>query len=60
MKWEKSIIALSEILENPFCEKAYENLKKYYDSNNMKYESECIEFLIEKIKNVTDTNISKK
>jgi hypothetical protein len=57
MKWEKSIIALSDILENPFCEKGYESLKKYYDANNMKYESECIEFLIEKIKNATNTNI---
>ena len=59
MKWEKSILALISILENPFVENGYEELKKYYKSNNMEYEVNCIQFLLnEKFKNADDTNIS--
>ncbi len=59
MKWEKSIFALVSILENPKIEKGYRELKKYYESNNLKYESECIDFLInEKFKNDNNANIS--
>lgn len=61
MKWEKSINALVEILDNPFIEKGYQKLKEYYEKNNMKYESESIEYLINiKFKNANNSNITEK
>jgi hypothetical protein len=61
MKWEKCVEALISILENPFLENGYKELKDYYESNNMKYESSCVEYLIiNKFKNVDDPNFSKK
>ena len=60
MKWEKSIIALVSILENPLVEAGYRDLKKYYESNNLIEEAECVQFLLDKkFKNVNNTNISK-
>ena len=57
MKWEKCLISLVGILEDPDIEINYNQLKKYYESNNMKYEAECIEYLIkEKFKNDNNTN----
>ena len=44
--WEKCIKALSYIVENPFTEKGYEDLRKYYISNNLNYEAEIIDQLI--------------
>jgi hypothetical protein len=59
MKWEKSILALVSILENPLVENGYRELKKYYELNNMNYEVECIDFLIkEKFKNAHNADIS--
>lgn len=56
MKWEKCINFLVSILENPDIDYGYKLLKKYYDSNNMTYESECIEHLIkEKFQNDNST-----
>jgi hypothetical protein len=61
MKWEKSIIALVSILDNPLIEAGYRDLKKYYESNNLIQEAECIQFLLdEKFKNVNNTNINKQ
>jgi hypothetical protein len=58
--WEKCIKALSYILENPFVEKGYEDLKKYYISNNLNQEAEVIDQLIKiKFKNANDTNNNK-
>lgn len=58
--WEKCISALSFILENPFVEKGYEDLLKYYKSNNMQYESEVInQLLIKKFKNDNSDNNKK-
>jgi hypothetical protein len=60
MKWEKCIISLVNILENPDFESGYSMLKKYYESNNMQYEAECIDYLIkEKFKNDNSTNNCK-
>ena len=59
--WEKCIKALSYILENPFTEKGYEDLKIYYKSNNMNYEVEVIDQLIKvKFKNDNNTNSDEK
>lgn len=61
MKWEKCISALVSILENPFIENGYQELKKYYDANNMKHEADCIKYLINnKFNNADDSNFSKK
>lgn len=61
MNWEKSISALISILENPLVEKGYKELKRYYEANNLNYESECIEYLInKKFKNAHNSNTSKK
>lgn len=61
MKWEKSIFALNSILENPFIQTGYKELIKYYDSNKMNYEKECIEFLLKKkFENDNNSNINKK
>jgi hypothetical protein len=38
--------ALALILENPFTEKGYRDLQKYYQANNMGYEASCIDELI--------------
>lgn len=58
--WEKCIKALSYIVENPFVEKGYEDLKKYYISNNLNYEAEVIDQLIKiKFKNVNNTDNNK-
>ena len=58
--WENCIKALSYIVENPFAEKGYEDLRKYYISNNLNYEAEIIDQLIKiKFKNVNDTNNNK-
>ena len=61
MKWEKSIKALLKILENPLIENGYEELKEYYKNNKMKYQEDCLGYLINnKFKNANNTNISKK
>lgn len=61
MKWEKCVLSISEILENPDVERGYEDLKKYYDSNNLKYEKDCIDYLIyQKFKNANRSNTSQK
>ena len=61
MKWEKSIIALVSILENPLVESGYKQLKNFYDANNLEHESNCIDYLIKiKFKNDKNSNISEK
>jgi len=42
------INALLSLIENPGNKKAYEDLKKYYKSLDMKNEAEAIELLINK------------
>lgn len=59
MKWQNSISALVSILDNPNIESGYKYLLEYYKSNNMKYEEDCIIFLInKKFKNANNANIS--
>lgn len=60
MKWEKCILSLISILENPHIEAGYRDLKRYYELNKLKYEADCIQFLIDKKFNVNNTNINKK
>lgn len=61
MNWEKSIFALVSILENPFIENGYKELKKYYESNKMEYEADCVDLLInKKFKNDNNSNINKE
>ena len=38
--------SLALIVESPDAEKGYEDLKKYYYSNNMKSEFEAVDFLL--------------
>jgi hypothetical protein len=40
------IRALAIILENPFAEKGYRELHKYYQDANMVHETSCIDELI--------------
>ena len=40
------ILALAFILENPFVEKGYRDLYKYYQNENMVHEASCIDELI--------------
>jgi hypothetical protein len=62
MKWQKSIEILVSILENPHIEAGYRDLKKYYESNNLSKEAECIQFLINNkfSKNANNSNTSQK
>jgi len=61
MKWEKSIFALNSILENPFVQTGYKELIKYYESNEMQYEKECLDFLLKlKFENDNDSNNNKE
>lgn len=60
MNWEKCISALVAILENPFAEKGYEDLKKYYESNNLKNESAAVDYLIKNKFNDNHSNTSEK
>lgn len=62
MKWEKSIEALVLILENPNSESGYRDLKKYYESNNLIYEANCLQFLLDQKfgKNANNSNINKR
>lgn len=59
MKWEKSINFLVKILENPDLSFGYELLRSYYESNNMNYEADCLNYLIQqKFKNANSTDNS--
>jgi hypothetical protein len=57
ISWEDSIRALVLILENPWAQKGYEDLEKYFKSNNMDSESEAINFLLREKFNAHDTNL---
>jgi len=61
INWEKCISGLLKVIESPSEEKGYKELFRYYQKNNLIYEAECLDFLINsKFKNVDNTNISKK
>ena len=60
MNWEKCISALVSILENPLAEKGYEDLKKYYESNDLKNESAALDYLIKNKFNDNYSNTSEK
>lgn len=60
VKWEDCIKALALIMESPNTEKGYEDLKKYFYSNNLKKESDAVDFLIKEKFNVHGSNIDKE
>ena len=48
------------IMENPFADKGYEDLKKQYSALGMMREAEAVEFLLSEKCNVDGTNSCKK
>jgi hypothetical protein len=56
------ILAFKSILENPFIEKGYKELKRVYEKNQKNQEAEDIDFLIKnKFKNeINNSNSSQE
>ena len=54
--WENAIKALVLIIESPWAQKGYEDLEKYFKSNNMKNEAEAINFLLKEKFNAHNSN----
>lgn len=56
------ILAFTSILENPFIEKGYRELKRVYEKNKKNQEAEDIDFLIKNKFNYepNDSNSSKE
>lgn len=58
--YEGVLSALLFIMENPFAEKGYEDLKRHYSALGMTREAEAIEFLLSEKSNANSTNSCQK
>ncbi len=58
--YEGVLSALLFIMENPFADKGYEDLKRHYSALGMTRESEAVEFLLSEKSNVDGANSCRK
>ncbi len=58
--YEGVLSALLFIMENPFADKGYEDLKRHYSVLGMTREAEAVEFLLSERSNVNGTNSCQK
>lgn len=56
MNWERCAAALVSIVENPFAERGYEELRRCYSEGGAKDREEAVDFLIREKFHADDSN----